>query len=48
MEWWYSIVIGIVLYVYMMTFNRVTRIYNESERTIGWSDFFTTILPVTN
>ena len=48
MEWWYSVVMGIVLYLYMMVFNRVTRIYYESGRTLGWSDFFTRVLPVTN
>jgi hypothetical protein len=46
--WLISILIGLVLYAYVMCFNRVTRIYRESGYTLTWSDFFTKVLPITN
>lgn len=46
MESWYAIVIGTVMFLYVHSFNRVTKMYIESGKTLSFRDFFTTIIPI--
>lgn len=46
MEYWYPYVIGTVAFLYIQSFNRVAKLYFESEKTLSWNDFFTKVVPV--
>lgn len=46
MESWYAIVIGTVIFLYIHSFNRVAKLYLESDKTLSINDFFTVILPI--
>lgn len=46
MEPWYPFVIGTVVFCYVKSFNRVARMYMESEKTLSWNDMFTKVIPV--
>jgi hypothetical protein len=48
MEPWYPFVIGTVIFGYIQSFNRITKIYVENGKTLEWRDFFTVVLPVQN
>jgi predicted ATP-grasp superfamily ATP-dependent carboligase len=45
MEWWYSIIIGVVAFVYIQSFNRNTKMYLESGKTLSWREFFAKVIP---
>lgn len=45
---WYPIIIGTVMFLYIQSFNRVAKLYFESNKTLGWGDFFTVVLPLNN
>ncbi len=47
MESWYAFVIGTVAFFYIQSFNRIAKLYLESERSIAWNDFFTKVIPLT-
>ena len=46
MEPWYSVVIGTVAFFYVHSFNRNAKLYFQSEKSLGWSDFFKVIIPL--
>jgi len=46
MKTWYPLVIGTVMFLYIQSFNRVAKLYFESNKTLGWRDFFTVVLPL--
>lgn len=46
MESWYAIVIGSVIFLYIHSFNRVAKMYLDSDKTLTISDFFTKIIPI--
>ncbi len=46
MESWYAIVIGSVIFLYIHSFNRTAKLYLESDKTLLFKDFFTTIIPI--
>lgn len=46
MESWYAIVIGTVMFLYIHSFNRVAKMYLDSNKSIAFSDFFTTVIPL--
>ena len=46
METWYPIVIGTIMFLYIQSFNRVAKLYFESNKTLEWKDFFTIVLPI--
>jgi len=39
-------VIGTTIFLYIHSYNRVARMYLESEKTLSWNDFFTKVIPV--
>ena len=46
MESWYPYVIGTVAFFYIQSFNRVAKMYFESEKSLSWNDLFTKVIPV--
>ena len=46
MESWYAVVIGSVIFLYIHSFNRVAKMYLESDKTLSINDFFTAIVPI--
>lgn len=44
MELWYSIIIGTVIFAYIHSFNRITKMHLEKQLTLG--DMFTKIIPI--
>lgn len=46
MEPWWPYVIGAVAFFYIQSYNRVARMYFESQKTLSWNDFFTKVVPV--
>lgn len=46
MESWYAVVIGSVIFLYIHSFNRVAKMYLESDKTLSINDFFTSIVPI--
>lgn len=46
MESWYAVVIGTVVFVYIHSFNRIARLYLESDKSLSFNDFFTTVIPI--
>jgi hypothetical protein len=48
MESWIPFVIGSIIFFYVQIFNRVMKLYLESEKTLDWNDFLTIIVPVFN
>ena len=46
MESWYPFVIGTVVFFYVHSFNRIARMYIQSEKTLSWNDMFTKVIPV--
>jgi hypothetical protein len=48
MESWYAFVIGTVAFFYIHSFNRIAKLYLESDRSIAWNDFFSKVIPLTS
>ena len=46
MEYWYPYVIGAVAFFYIHSFNRVAKMYFESEKTLAWDEFLTKVVPI--
>ena len=46
MEPWYPLVIGATAFFYIQSFNRVARLYFDSEKTLSWKDFLTKVVPL--
>lgn len=46
MELWYSIVIGTVIFMYIHSYNRIAKMYLESDKNLTFQDFFTKIIPI--
>lgn len=40
------IVIGTTIFCYIHSFNRVAKMYIESEKTLSWEEFLTKVLPI--
>jgi len=45
MEWWYSIIIGVVAFAYIQSFNRNAKMYLDSDKTLSWREFFAKVIP---
>lgn len=43
---WLPIVVGTMMFLYIKSYNRIARMYFESERSLTWNDFFTKVVPV--
>jgi hypothetical protein len=43
---WLPYVIGTTMFLYIHSYNRVARMYFESEKTLSWGDFLTKVVPV--
>jgi hypothetical protein len=46
MNWTIPIVIGAVIYLYIVVFNSTMKKYKESEYSLSWSQFVTDTFPV--
>ncbi len=46
MEYWYPYVIGAVAFFYIQSFNRVAKMYFESDQTLSWNELFTKVIPI--
>ena len=46
MEYWYPYVIGTVAFFYIKSFNRVAKMYFDSEQTLSWNEVFTKVIPI--
>jgi len=46
MESWYPYVIGIVAFLYIQSFNRIAKMYFQSEKTLSWNEMFTKVIPI--
>ena len=46
MEYWYPYVIGTVAFFYIQSFNRIAKMYFESEQTLSWNELFTKVIPI--
>ena len=46
MEYWYPYVIGTVAFFYIQSFNRIAKMYFESEKTLSWNEFLTKVVPI--
>jgi len=48
MKDWYPYVIGATAFFYIQSYNRIARLYFESEKTLSWNDLFTKVIPLTS
>jgi len=46
MELWYSLVIGTVIFAYIKSFNRITKMHLETKDGLTMQDMFTKIIPI--
>ena len=46
MQPWVPYVIGTVAFFYIQSYNRVAKLYFESDKTLSWEDFFTKVVPL--
>jgi hypothetical protein len=46
METWYPIVIGTIAFLYIQSYNRVAKMYIQSDKTLSWNDLFTKVIPI--
>jgi hypothetical protein len=46
MESWYPYVIGVVAFFYIKSFNRIAKLYFESEKTLSLNEMFTKVIPI--
>lgn len=48
MKDWYPYVIGATAFFYIQSYNRIAKLYFESEKTLSWNDLFTKVIPVSS
>lgn len=46
MDYTYPIVIGIILYMYIVVFNRTMKKYKKSDYSLTWYEFVTDTFPI--
>lgn len=46
MESWWPYVIGATAFFYVQSYNRIAKMYFESEKTLSWNDLFTKVIPL--